>query len=280
MDKSNKKVLFTDLDGTLLNDQKEITKGNKDAIKTALSMGHSIVIATGRPLSSGIILAKELGLTLPGCYILAYNGGFLYDVNQDKLLSEARIPFPYVRHLFDEAAKRGLHCQTYTDTEILSEKNSENLKIYESRTNINAKVVPDVIQALEKPPGKVILVSFGQDPETLKDFQRDLEPWADGKLDSIFSTKEYLEYMPSGTSKGNGVLRLCKLLNIPIENTISAGDEENDLSMLKVTHVAAVMKNGSAKAKACGNYITTNDNNHDGVAEIIHRFMIKGTDVR
>ena len=62
----NSKIFFTDLDGTLLNDRKEITPGNRAAISEALSAGHKIVIATGRPLASARIQAERLGLTGEG----------------------------------------------------------------------------------------------------------------------------------------------------------------------------------------------------------------------
>lgn len=66
----NSKIFFTDLDGTLLNDRKEITPGNRAAISEALSAGHKIVIATGRPLASARIQAERLGLTGEGCYAI------------------------------------------------------------------------------------------------------------------------------------------------------------------------------------------------------------------
>ena len=71
----NTRILFTDLDGTLLNDKKEITPGNQEAINQALEAGHKVVISTGRPLASGLIIAERAGLVKEGCYIIAFNGG-------------------------------------------------------------------------------------------------------------------------------------------------------------------------------------------------------------
>ena len=73
------KILFTDLDGTLLNDQKEVTAGNQAAIDRALEQGHKIVVTTGRPLASGVHIAERIGLTREGCYVIAFNGGQIYD---------------------------------------------------------------------------------------------------------------------------------------------------------------------------------------------------------
>ena len=86
------KVFFTDLDGTLLNDQKEITPGNQAAIDEALHRGHKVVITTGRPLASARIQAERLGLTKEGCYIVTYNGGQIYDPYHKRLYMEN--PFP------------------------------------------------------------------------------------------------------------------------------------------------------------------------------------------
>ena len=73
------RILFTDLDGTLLNDKKEITPGNRAAVDEALAKGHKIVVTTGRALASGLQIAERVGLTGEGCYVIAFNGGQIYD---------------------------------------------------------------------------------------------------------------------------------------------------------------------------------------------------------
>ena len=66
-----KRMLFLDLDGTLLNDAKQITRGNKEALDLALARGHGVIITTGRPLRSAMDQARKLGLDRPGCYLVA-----------------------------------------------------------------------------------------------------------------------------------------------------------------------------------------------------------------
>ena len=56
-----KKILFLDLDGTLLNDRKEITPGNRAAIERAMGMGHQVVVTSGRPLQSALLQARQIG---------------------------------------------------------------------------------------------------------------------------------------------------------------------------------------------------------------------------
>ena len=74
------KLFFTDLDGTILNTEKEISPGNRAAVAEALAAGHKVIVATGRPLSSAIRQAKRLGLGGEGCLLIAYNGGIIYDI--------------------------------------------------------------------------------------------------------------------------------------------------------------------------------------------------------
>ena len=78
----NNKILFADLDHTLLCDDKSISEKNRAAIQKMLERGHYFVLATGRPVESGRIVAKDLGLTSPGCYMIAFNGAVVYDCAQ------------------------------------------------------------------------------------------------------------------------------------------------------------------------------------------------------
>ena len=61
-------MIFLDLDGTLLDDHKNLPKENREAIDAALAQGHKVLICTGRPLSSAIKLLPVFGLDKPGCW--------------------------------------------------------------------------------------------------------------------------------------------------------------------------------------------------------------------
>lgn len=63
-------------------------------------------------------------------------------------------------------------------------------------------------------------------------------------------------------------------LGIPIENTVAAGDAANDLSMLRAAGVGVAMCNGTEEAKAAADAVTCRDNNHDGIAEIIEKYLV------
>ena len=95
------KAFFLDMDGTLLNNQKEITLENRTAIQSALTMGHRIIISSGRTLNSIAALAKRLNLDNPGCYWIACNGAAIYDCGQKRVLLRRNLPMisMFIRNL-------------------------------------------------------------------------------------------------------------------------------------------------------------------------------------
>lgn len=267
------RILFTDLDGTLLNDRKEISPGNHQAIQEALAQGHKVVVSTGRPLPSAKIQIDRLGLNQEGCYAITYNGGLIYDTYHQKILYGKPVPRRFVKPLFQAALQRDLHIHTYTDSHILSCRDTEELRIYASTTLLTYEIADEEISQLTFDPYKLLVIDLC--PEKLLDFQKNVLSAYANELHSFFSTKELLEIVPAGVDKGAGVRWLCNYLNIPIEDSVAAGDAQNDISMLEAAHVGAVMRNAYPGIAEHGNYVTEHDNNHDGVAEIIRKFILQ-----
>ncbi len=111
--------------------------------------------------------------------------------------------------------------------------------------------------------------------QELEGIRQAMLSWAEGQIEMIFSCDQYLEFLPAGVEKGNAVRELCRLLEIPLEDSIAAGDEENDRSMIRAAGLGCAMANGIEAVKAEAGYITKRDNNHCGVAEIVEKFMIE-----
>ena len=254
------KILFTDLDGTLLDDEKNISQENRQAISRALSQGHRIVVASGRPLVSARAQSEKLGLNTDGCYVISYNGACIYDFGRKQILFSKAVPLDRLREIFDAAYSYGIHAQTYSDTNVLSERDNACIQNYSRTTGVPMEIVPDVPAALSHSPYKVLFI-HESDRNLLERFRRDMQ-------------KRYLELVTAGVSKGAAVETLCQLLSIPIANSIAVGDAENDISMIQAAHTGVVMANASDRIKQFGNYITEADNNHSGVAEVIRKFLL------
>lgn len=266
-----KKMFFIDLDGTLMSDDKTISAENREALRQAADEGNYIALATGRAISSARNIAGDLGLTRPGCYLVAYNGATMYDCSADCVLSSKKLPIEYAEYLYNEAKAAGIYIQTYSDTQVLAEARTKELIYYIEKSKMPYRIEKDVWSMLNEEPPKMLLLELDH-KERLEKFRNDHLEWEKGKCISFFSCPEYLEYCPLGATKGYGVQFFRQFLNIPHENTVAIGDQENDITMIQAAYVGVAMKNADQKVKDCADYVSENDNNHDGVAEIIRRF--------
>ena len=267
------KILFADLDDTLLSSDKTISEKNLSAIREMTDKGHAFVLNTGRPLYSAVKLAKEYDFTTKNYYISSYNGGQLYDIANKKELYHEGVTYDVVEYLFKEAKKHALHVQTYNDDCILVEEDSEYIKWYSGRIKMPYRVVDNVLTALEKEPLKCI-VAHMTDHDRLVEFQKEIGARLADVTQNLFSNPVLLEFGSLKASKGIAVTKLCEILDISVSDSVAAGDEENDISMLKAAGVGVAMKNGVDSVRAAADVITENDNNHDAIAEIIEKYIL------
>lgn len=275
--KMNQKMIFLDLDGTLLNDQKALPKENKEAIDAALAMGHKVLICTGRPLSSAKKLLPLFGLDRPGCYAITFNGGLIYDAGKEQAIYQKTLPLEQVSYVFQKAYEYGrIHVQTYTEAGFVTEYDTKESRDYERLTKTDRKVVRDLMEELNgQEPCKILTIAYDYDRSHIEGFREAMLDYCKDKMDVCFSCYEYLEFMPAGINKGNSIKWMCEYLGIPLENTVAVGDAENDITMLKTAGVGAVMKNAKAEIKQYGDYVTEKDNNEGGVAEVIRKFLLE-----
>ena len=81
-------------------------------------------------------------------------------------------------------------------------------------------------------------------------------------------------FQPTGVEKGEALKAFCKRLEIPIAKSLAAGDENNDISMIKAAGTGCAVANARPEVKAAADYVTLADNNQGAVREIIEKFML------
>ena len=269
----NRRILFTDLDGTRLNDKKEITPENQAAIDEALEKSHVVVISTGRPLASARIQAERLGLVKQGCYAITFNGALIHDLYGEKTIYSKCVPQRLIRPMFAAALSRDIHIQTYNDEYVIAKEDREILHRYCKILGVHHMIADDVEKAVGQDPYKFLMID--ENHEKLVDFQKEVLKQYSDCVTSFFSNENYLEIVPIGISKGFAVEWMCRYLGIPLENSVAAGDAQNDVEMLQTAHIGAVMCNAFPGIAEYGDYVTQADNNHSGVAEIIRKFILQ-----
>ncbi len=273
---ADKKILFSDLDGTLLDDEKNVSSRDLDSINKIIAEGHRFVIATGRPLYSAKVVANELSLYRPGIFLACSNGGVIYDCGEEKVISANTVDFDTVGKMFKAASDEGLHIHTYTDDHVVSLRETPELKGYCKRIKMPYRILERIPEDLPAPPPKFVVMSIveGRSRQILEEFERKYRDITEGHVESVFSMDFLLEYLPPDVSKGNAVMMLCDLLDIPVANSIAAGDEANDISMLDAAGLGVVVKNGNDAAKSHAGYVTNRTNNESAIAEIVEKFIL------
>ena len=266
-----KKIFFTDLDGTLLNDQKVITPKTRETLEKITKLGHYLVFISGRPMMSVIEAREGLPVSDKNLYLIASNGGAIYDAENHQILRENRLTYEQADYVLKYCEQVGVHSHTYTDDAIVSKRQSEELNFYQKTIHMPSLITDDLIGSLDKPPLKCIAISA--DKKKLDMVKEGLSNWAEGQVQLMFSNEKLLEMIPITSGKGTALKWLSEYLGVRIENTMAAGDMENDISMIEVAGLGVAMLNGAPQVKEVADKITEFDNNNDGLVPILEEFF-------
>ena len=168
-----------------------------------------------------------------------------------------------------------MYIQTYDREDVVIEPrcDAENARRYCAAIGLNWRVIQDVRSDLTEMPVKALLIDYRR-REPLEAMERWLQTEMAGQADCFFSSPFFLEVVPVGTNKGAAVRELCRRLGIDIQNAVAAGDENNDVSMIRAAGVGVAMANSVQAAKDAADYVTQRDNNHDGIEEVIRKFLL------
>ena len=264
----NKKILFTDLDGTLLSSQKNISEYTLSVLRRFSEAGNILVLSSGRPLKSILEVRYKSGINFPGVMVSACNGAQIYDCDKMTSVIEKRIPLEMVSTVQHFADLNHVHVHTYSDESIVTEKEDEEVLFYTRHIHMPLILTPELASGLSESPFKMLAIDL-EDHDRLSRFGAEMVGLLENKIQVLFSNPRYLEIIRPDAGKGNGVKLICDYLNIPSENSYSAGDGENDISMLDVSGCGIAMLNAAEKTKLAADRVTESDNDHDGLAHFI-----------
>ena len=268
-----KKILFTDLDGTLLNNRSQIDEEMKKALQDMTSQGHYLVLSSGRPLDS-ILEVKELAdMDFPNVFIIASNGAVIYNCDTKETVHEIRVSYKDVSDIWNFAKEHNVHVQTYTSDSIVTATEDEEIAYYRQRIHLPLILSDSPLEILTQPPHKLLLIDL-HDHARIAGIQTLLEQAYGDRLQTVFSNPYYLEVFAKEAGKGNSLQYLCNYLDIPLSDSFAAGDAENDLSMLQASGCAIVMCNGTEEVKKHADIITTRSNDESGLADIIYKYIL------
>lgn len=183
------KLLVLDVDGTLLNDEKEITPRTLATLLKVQQMGVHIVLASGRPTYGILPLAKKLELGNYGGYILSYNGAQVINAKNGEVLLERRINPEMLPYLEKKARKNGFAIFTYTEDRMIADQADNEHILQEAFLNRMELIEePEFSVAVDFAPSKCMLVS--DDEEALIGLEEHWKKRLNGALD-VFRSEPY-----------------------------------------------------------------------------------------
>lgn len=261
------KLVALDMDGTLLNDQYEITPRTARAIATAVSRGVLVTLATGRTFRSACYYARVLGLNLP---LIAYNGGLIKEVLTERVLLHRPIHLSAARDLVDYIQGLGLYLKVYVDDILLVEKETEKTVVFALQHRIRYRAVGDLKSFLKKEPTMLVVI----EPEEIVDALKDLldREWQK-KVRSFKSNPQSLDIVHPKASKVEALRFLAHKYEVKPEEVLAIGNEMNDLEMIDWAGLGVAMGNATPSVLKRADYVTA-DNNHDGVALVLEKFVL------
>ena len=266
------KLLVLDVDGTLLNDAKEISKRTLASLLKAQQMGVRIALASGRPTYGLMPLAKTLELGHYGGFIVSYNGCQIINAQNGEILFERRINPEMLPYLEKKARKNGLAIFTYhNDTLITDSPDNEYIKNEALLNNLKIIKEDEFSTAIDFAPCKCMLVSDKE--EALIELEQHWEKRLAGTLDAFRSEPYFLEVVPCGVNKANTLGALLEHLEVTREEAIAVGDGVCDVTMLQLAGMGIAMGHSQDSVKVCADYVTAS-NEEDGVALAVEKLIL------
>lgn len=265
------KILVLDIDGTLTNTQKDITPATKQAIRTILTKGHKVILASGRPTPGVRRYEKELELGKYGGYILSFNGAKVEECRAGEIVYQRILPGSIVSKIYEFAETHNCGLMTYRDGDIISAFEPDEYVLLESRVSTMSIIQPDnFVDYVDFDVNKCLLTV---DPALAEEYVKELR----GKYEDVVSIYRsepfYIEIMPMNVDKATSLEKTLEVIRQSRENMICCGDGFNDIGMVSFAGVGVAMGNAQPALKAVADYITdTNDN--DGLVQVINKFIL------
>lgn len=269
-EKMSVKLIAIDLDGTLLNDKKEISLRTLDALKKASKKGVYVVLASGRPIKGMINLIKTLELDNSVNYAISFNGAAINRNDTLEAIYNCSLKIDEVLKIEEFAKNNNVHSHAFINGECVLEEEGEysNLESTINKLDLIYKKYSEFSQS-----DVVNKYMFADEPQKLKEIYPLLPKELFAKYTIVFSAPFFLEFLNKETNKGKALKYLCEYLNISPNEVMAIGDEENDLSMLEYAGYKIAMGNANPKLKEIATYIT-NSNNDDGVGKVVEMFVL------
>jgi len=262
------RLVIADVDGTLVTQDKVLTKRAIEAVMRLHEAGIQFTVTSGRPPRGMAMLIDPLKLTLP---LAAFNGGVLIQPDLKTVVDQKFLPTGVPEQVIEAIEGHGLDVWVYTDNEwFVRDPNAPHV----AREQWTVKFPPTVVKTFAGLLGRVAkIVGVSDDLDRVAQCEKDVQQAGGSHISAARSQPYYLDVTHPQANKGEVVLSLSRLLNIPAAQVATIGDMPNDVLMFKKSGVSIAMGNASPEVRAAATYVTSS-NQEEGFANAIEKFVL------
>jgi len=269
------KIIALDLDGTLLNEDKELSVRNKTALEKAALLGVEIVPATGRYYNNLPDCIKKLDFIN---YAITINGAYVYDIKNDKCIYRSELPNETALRLFSFMNRYDVIYDCYQDNKgWINSEFQKKAELYGNTAFVEAlkekRISVDDITKMVASNGRSIQKTqcFSNNREMLDEMAKEISNnFSDVAVSS--SVRNNVEINAKDANKGQALTYLAQYLGVDINNTAAFGDGGNDFSMIKAAGIGVAMESGREDLKAVADRIAP-PCFEDGVGIVIEELL-------
>lgn len=256
-----------DLDGTLLNDQHELSDITISTLHELRARQHNVVIATGRHYQDIQCYLQQLG---GGIAAITCNGANIHDTS-GSLIHREGLPPEVNELLISLGDDFKVHTNVYTDLEWLVSKPCESMLEAHQASQFFYRQ----INRTELLSASALKILFYGENSLLQALHQQLQSEQTIPLNVTFSDANYLEVMRDSISKGDALKILLASLQLPQNQTMAFGDSMNDAELLSTVAHPIVMENANPALKALlPNAHRAQHHHQDGVARFLREHVL------
>lgn len=263
------KIIATDMDKTLLNENHKIGEKSIKAIVKAQKEGVVFILASGRPTTAMKKYAKELEMTENNGYIISYNGAKITRCKDWMVLFQKGLLIKDLEYLFNFAKENDTSIVTYIDGIIYAYNRNKYTEIEKDYTGFS---IVDINSPKDLKVSEVMKCIIIDEEEKIKKLHYKFNTENKEKYFSTISDPHFLEITNIKVNKGKTLKFLCDLIGVKMENVIACGDSYNDISMLKEAGLAIAPENANKDIKKiCDDVLT--DHKNDFMKDVINKYI-------
>jgi Cof subfamily protein (haloacid dehalogenase superfamily) len=263
------KIIALDMDGTLLNSQKQISPATKAAIAKARAHGIRVVLASGRPIDGIRAKLIELDITSDQDYVLHFNGSVVENVATGEVIHREILSGKAAKQIASLAKRLNVNTHAFSqELGLITPAISQYTKVEAEINGIDINVM-DFDQLADDHP--IIKAMIVDEPEKLTQVIAQLPKELYLQYTIVQSAPHFLEFLNTKSNKGAGLKMIADHVGVAASEVMCMGDAENDHHMIEYAGLGIAMANGMEETKKLADFITLS-NDDDGVAYAIEKF--------